>query len=257
MLLDLTNKGVFHRDLVACAADTHRELVDIPFAALQNRGPRLHDWWTKSPPPADPKYDVEPNQTAPGPHYEHEWGEYKGVVLHDMDMSEKDAAETLVIINIKKALEGNAVCGCAYCEARRKHFQLPDMRECARAQLEDWYKARQAAALQQQVLQPEIREVKRALVKQAEAWDKVHQIEVPQRELAKYAKLWEEFRDDVEKVTGIKTELLMTEKRELTERRSMLAEQERVLEEKARLLEAKVKRGPRAQSMRMKNLGRI
>jgi hypothetical protein len=67
------NNGLFHRDLVAAA---------VPGDVLKNRGPRLHDWWYKSPPPPDPD---PPKVELP----QVEVGEYRGIVFRDHPIEER------------------------------------------------------------------------------------------------------------------------------------------------------------------------
>ena len=95
-MLSNVGNGLFHRDLVAAAA---------PGEILSNRGPRLHDWWYKSPPPPDPGFELEDIPIEPDEDvirdYPVEAGEYRGIVFRQFNMwwskqIEADAAQAKV-----------------------------------------------------------------------------------------------------------------------------------------------------------------
>lgn len=49
-----TRNAVFFADIVGAATTASERADKISWPAIANRGPRLHDWWTKSPAPPDP-----------------------------------------------------------------------------------------------------------------------------------------------------------------------------------------------------------
>ena len=112
------------------------ELVDTAAAGrvLESRGPRLHDWWTKSPPPPDP--------CAPAEFDPDDWG--SGTVI-GMDLAKLDADQTAVAIINGLPISPVDKCQCEYCKAIGQVMTL-DMRKQAKVELKHWYDERTAAA---------------------------------------------------------------------------------------------------------------